>query len=393
MRVLHLSTSSSGGAGISATRIVESEKSLKVEAKLIDRQTLNGRTNLLRLVEGKALTVFQKSLSLSSYDLLTPLSLGVFPRDILETFRPDVLHIHNWYNLLSIGDLKDLAQKYPVVFTMHDMRLATGGCHVTLECKNYLTGCDECPAFKLESIVRHSKERLSSTISKFNNFALVAPSNWLLQQINDTELYRSSKFHEVIENPVYSGKLVPSKKISKPSISCLFVAASLDSHFKGLPMLLESLRRFREKYSTNIQINLVGSTLNNYDHTTKTMRINTLGPKSQEEVANLMMQADFLLVPSLSDNKPGVIREAQLLGLPVIATNIGGIPEMITNGRTGYLAEAHPHSFAETIFEAINCKNTRIIVETAKADAQECTDPQKIASKYISLYGKLLENA
>ncbi|MBK9055133.1 MAG: glycosyltransferase family 4 protein [Chloroflexi bacterium] len=59
------------------------------------------------------------------------------------------------------------------------------------------------------------------------------------------------------------------------------------------------------------------------------------GYKAKSEVAEIMRQADFLVLPSLWENLPSVIAEALTTGLPVVATNVGGVPEMIdtTNGR------------------------------------------------------------
>ncbi|MNJ54724.1 D-inositol 3-phosphate glycosyltransferase [compost metagenome] len=48
-----------------------------------------------------------------------------------------------------------------------------------------------------------------------------------------------------------------------------------------------------------------------------------------------MKQTDLMVLPSPQDNLPFSIMEAQLSGTPVIASNAGGIPEMIEHGRTG----------------------------------------------------------
>ncbi len=62
-----------------------------------------------------------------------------------------------------------------------------------------------------------------------------------------------------------------------------------------------------------------------------------LGDRS--DVPSLMRVADMMILPSLQDNLPFSIMEAQLVGLPVIGSTAGGIPEMITDGETGLLFE------------------------------------------------------
>lgn len=65
------------------------------------------------------------------------------------------------------------------------------------------------------------------------------------------------------------------------------------------------------------------------------------GQVTQQEVRGLLKNADYLVVPSLaSENCPTVIVDALVAGVPVIASRIGGIPEMITDGVNGYLVTA-----------------------------------------------------
>ncbi|CAN7422215.1 glycosyltransferase family 4 protein [Rossellomorea sp. LjRoot5] len=56
-------------------------------------------------------------------------------------------------------------------------------------------------------------------------------------------------------------------------------------------------------------------------------------------VKELMRQADMMVMPSLQENQPFAVIEAQLLGLPTIVSNAGGLPEMIENNRNGMIVE------------------------------------------------------
>jgi O-antigen biosynthesis protein len=59
---------------------------------------------------------------------------------------------------------------------------------------------------------------------------------------------------------------------------------------------------------------------------------------------------DILLLPSRVDGRPLVVMEALACGIPVIASNVGGLPDLLTNGQNGYLVEAgQAQSFADTV--------------------------------------------
>jgi len=74
------------------------------------------------------------------------------------------------------------------------------------------------------------------------------------------------------------------------------------------------------------------------------------GEVPHEKVLSFMQQADVFVLPSLSEGFPMVIIEALACGLPIVASRVGGVPEIITNDTNGYLVEAKD---AETIANKI----------------------------------------
>jgi len=67
--------------------------------------------------------------------------------------------------------------------------------------------------------------------------------------------------------------------------------------------------------------------------------VDFVGPVYGEEKINLIRCSTILVLPSLKEYTPGVLIEAQALGVPVIATRAGAVPEMMINGETGLLVE------------------------------------------------------
>jgi glycosyltransferase involved in cell wall biosynthesis len=73
---------------------------------------------------------------------------------------------------------------------------------------------------------------------------------------------------------------------------------------------------------------------------------------NQGNVASLLKEVDLFVFPSLQDNMPYAVMEAQLAGVPVVVTDAGGIPEMVKNGETGLVA---PKKDSHTLY--LNIKN------------------------------------
>ena len=69
-------------------------------------------------------------------------------------------------------------------------------------------------------------------------------------------------------------------------------------------------------------------------------RLRFVGCRSSDEIPTWMGAADILVLPSRSEGRPNVVLEAQACGLPVVATRVGGTPELVCDGKTGLLVES-----------------------------------------------------
>jgi glycosyltransferase involved in cell wall biosynthesis len=82
-----------------------------------------------------------------------------------------------------------------------------------------------------------------------------------------------------------------------------------------------------------------------------------LGHISEDEVKNLLRELDILVMPSIGEGEglPYAVLEAMSFGIPVVGCNIGGIPELITNGVTGIIVPPRDvKKLAEALAKIIN---------------------------------------
>lgn len=78
--------------------------------------------------------------------------------------------------------------------------------------------------------------------------------------------------------------------------------------------------------------------------------VSLIGRIPQEEVFKRMQNASLLLLPSVAEGIPNVVVEAMALGLPVVSTNCGGVPELIEDGVEGWLVPVrNPQAMADVV--------------------------------------------
>jgi glycosyltransferase involved in cell wall biosynthesis len=104
-------------------------------------------------------------------------------------------------------------------------------------------------------------------------------------------------------------------------------------------------------------------------------------------LATLCRECFCLLHPSYIDNSPNSVCEAQLMGLPVVATDVGGVGSLITEGETGLLAPLDPAVLARQVLRLYHdpALHQRIATQ-AQAEAQVRHNPTTIVERTLAVY-------
>ncbi len=112
------------------------------------------------------------------------------------------------------------------------------------------------------------------------------------------------------------------------------------------------------------------------------------GVMNEEELTSLLLRSSVYVHPSYIDNSPNSLCEAQMLGLPVIATNVGGVSTLISNGETGFLVPANaPYELAYLIKQLQQSQDLQTtIARKGAATAALRHDRDTIAKALLSTY-------
>ena len=331
LKVLHLSTSHAGGAGIAALRLHRSLVANGVNSHFLtlENSAFNPKVNEVALTR----SVFKKLLSKSTAFLsdrlfkntyFTLFSTSAITPSKLTNLGFDhntVLHIHNWFNLISVRQMRKLLGKgYRLIVTLHDQRFFTGGCHYSLSCEEFVKNCDTCsllPSASMNFVVRKNHRQLFRLVSRYHNQILfLAPSKWMYSEALRSSILKDSKvvfqpnLHSEFE--IEFNQLEECADNVETGIFSVGVA-SMDSSspLKGSDFVLKVMEMLGAE---NKAIQL--KQLSQY-------------PKTKVGSLSFWRDIDCLLVLSRADNSPNVIHESKIAGVPIIGTKIGGIPELL----------------------------------------------------------------
>ena len=326
---------------VAAEAAMLSRQGHDVESLIFDNETISGAWT-------KAATAISSFYSWSAHRRIV---------QALDSFRPDVLHIHNFMPTLSPSVFFAARQAgVPVVQTLHNYRLLCanaqlfregGVCESCVEQRSFLPG------------VRHACYRDSYVGSA------VVGGTMALHALLGTWTDRVARY--IVLSEFAAAKLgefrVPAEKIRvKPNFVVdhgtgdgggdfgLFVGRL--SHEKGLGTLIAADRLQSLPFPIRIAGDGPMRAAVERACGREGSRLIYAGPQTEAGVRRLMKAAHVLLAPSLwYEGFPMVMVEALSLGLPVIASNIGGLPEIVEHQVCGLL---HTPGNADALIEALN---------------------------------------
>lgn len=321
-KVLHISTSTVGGAGRAATSLhnalrisgIDSQIFYLARSKRVLGTKLSLNRNLAERMRSKLFTLYSRIMSRkvlfsifsSKNNSLTKL---VAHHDPEKT----IIHFHNWFNSGNYLQFRQLSNMgFCLIFTLHDERFYTGGCHYAISCEGFKTECAKCPLLPqiLNYIPKYSLKH-TQHMTEDLNLSFIAPSGWIKDRANTSLILRDypivqiANYISIINN---SNDLWIKENKKSDTNKLILGVASMDPFdpIKGGTLVQKLLQK---KDEIDFEILLL------VDYLDKDL---------------FWQSIDYLLVASKIDNSPNVVHEAKLRGIPIITTAVGGIAEMLS---------------------------------------------------------------
>ncbi len=319
--------------------------------------------------------------------------------------RAEIINLH-WvagfvdYHLFFTPERIDV----PVVWTLHDMNPFTGGCHFDQGCGRFRTRCGQCPLLgssEGEDLTTRIFDAKSTIFAKWpvEKLHIVAPSHWLVGEAKSSALfgkYDGTCIPNSIEIDLFKpmDKMAARAALGLPLNAriVLFMSHQVSLARKGFRELVQALSLLPD--TRDLVLIGVGDKTNvAIDSPVRIAMVNYVGDDAT--VAALYSAADITAVPSQQDNLPNTMLESMSCGTPVVGFDVGGIPDMVKEGDTGFLAPAGSIPGLGAAFMTAFSDKERLqeCGRRARARVERHHSPEVQAKAYLALYERILENA
>jgi glycosyltransferase involved in cell wall biosynthesis len=315
-------------------------------------------------------------------------------RALLADFEPDVAHLHNVYHQLTLSVVDELrATGIPSVMTLHDYKpvcpnyrllapdglcqRCVGGSPLNATLHRCLKGSIAASALgTLEAYVT----RFGRQYSKVDRF--IAPSSFMRDVVS-----RGGLPHEridVIPNAVQTME----PHVRTPAHPARFVFMGRLVEEKGVSILLEAVRRATQP----VVVDICGAGPLEGDLRTAAcdLPVTLHGSLDRPALDALLATATAHVLPSTwFENCPMAVLEASAVGVPTIASSLGGTPELITHDENGLLVEAGDVAALAAAIDklALAPDSAERLGAEARRRAQRDHQPATHLSRLLAVYG------
>ena len=291
---------------------------------------------------------------------------------------------------LSASKPKDLARHRPCCDSRH-----------ARDCRRYTAECGSCPFLAshgsdLSTRLFHRKKRVYAAAP----LHFVACSAWLRRQAEVSALLKPADTLCDIPNPIDVSFFAPApqeaarKRLGLPlgKRLILFGAVNAADKRKGIDYLIQTLQILHEQYpawNDRVELVVFGAAANlpleSFPYNSTALGYLT----DAGLIRDMYRAADVYVTPSLEENLPNTIMEAMACGVPCVGFDVGGIPEMITEG-CGYVARYKDAvDMASGIDFVLQEDNHEAMSRLSRRMAEERYAVPVVAQRYIDLYKEL----
>jgi glycosyltransferase involved in cell wall biosynthesis len=319
-----------------------------------------------------------------------------------------LVHCHNLHGgYFDLRQLRYLTRRLPVVVTMHDAWLLSGHCVHSFTCERWKSGCGQCPDLSIYPSIRRDATaynwRRKARIFNASGLYVATPCRWLMDKVDQSMLSQGIIKSRVIPNGIDLSIFKPGDRAQA-------------RHKLGLPekvpMVLSAGNLFRRNgFKDYVSLCAALAKVELLEDAGRPIAV-VLGDGGEAQqsgsfeirfvpftgaatiVADYFRAADLYVHPAKAETFPLSVLEAGACGIPIIASAVGGVPEQIEDGHTGYLVDpGNPDDLARKIMLVLSDGETRNAMGYAAAlVAQRKFGADRMTRDYLGWFEEIMES-
>lgn len=315
----------------------------------------------------------------------------------------DLVHYHGTRQLL----LKNVKAKSPILTSVHGI-FPVCVMQLTSRCKKQsMLNCTVCDLtqsrshtlfapvilpyyFSYYKLMRRSLNHLDKVVCVSNYVKDSLEQNLNLENLET--IYNFIDYKNEIEPELNSARTFDARKYLRiPAGAKIFVYFGSLTSIKGLHILLGAFRKIKREIGNNAYLVIGGSgpLRASLEKTAQFIdNVKFTGTLSRNNQLSLMAQSDIFIHPTIyPDACPTSVIEAMALGLPIISTFEGGVPELIVHNKGGYLVESNNVlNLAEAMLNLVNNEDDCKRFSLFSKNRASLFDIENIGPSMIQLY-------
>jgi glycosyltransferase involved in cell wall biosynthesis len=292
----------------------------------------------------------KKYFSSLNENLHSPAWYSNIKADAINKINPDIFHLH-WVQggYLSVKTISKLNK--PIVWTLHDMWPFSGAEHYSNGSFRFKEGYNINNRPEGESgfdLNRWVWKRKKKAWSKIRNLTVVAPSNWMAECARESILFKDRRvevIHVGLDHTLYRprDKDTVRRILGMPLDKKIILIGAMNflkDKRKGGHLIKRAFENLvNQGLHDNAIVYILGTSVPKIEENFGFETYYYGSGRDDLSLALLYSAVDVFVAPSIEENFSATVFESLSCGTPVVAFNIGGMPDMIMHNKNGYLAE------------------------------------------------------
>jgi glycosyltransferase involved in cell wall biosynthesis len=408
MKIIHISTSDSGGAGRAALRIHKSLVNISINSELWtnisnsnEKKIKSPKGNFKKIIafmRRYARLPFIKLLNTKNPVLHSPAVLpSNWVRKINES-DADLVNLH-WvqHEMLSISDISKITK--PLIWTLHDMWAFCGAEHISLD-DRWINGY-----LKNNRPLHESGFDINrwTWLRKLNYWKkpihIVTPSAWLSECVKKSKLmhnWPTKTIPNAIDTEFW--KSINKKEarhffnLPKDHFILAFGSSNANQELhKGFDLLLEALQKIQQENLVKIQLIIFGQK-KPQKKISLDIPVHNIGYLNDVNLKKLYNAANAVVIPSRTESFGQIACEASACETPVVSFDTGGLRDIIKHHTTGYLAKGfNTDDLSHGIKWVLENAEIKKLGYNGRRHVVNNFDCNLVAKKYIEIYNKVIK--